>query len=109
MAQAKEALELLSREPSAEALAESRLKGQVYLQLELGAARTEGEAIGRAEGEAIGRAEGEVVALREGITAIVDLLALELSDAQRGELAKGDRARLRAILAHLRDQRSWPV
>jgi predicted transposase/invertase (TIGR01784 family) len=58
MQKAKEALDLLSAEPSAQELARQREFGMIGYQLDLQAARRQGEAAGRADGELKGRANG---------------------------------------------------
>jgi len=50
-----------------------------------------------------GRKEG----LREGVEVLCDVLGIELTDERRRELANLDAAKLAALLARLRERRSW--
>jgi len=45
--------------------------------------------------------------LREGVTALCQVLGIELTDERRRELADLDTARFAALLARLRERRSW--
>jgi predicted transposase/invertase (TIGR01784 family) len=100
MADAKDALERLSEDPGARAMAEARKKAEVYHMLRDGQSREEG----RAEG----RAEARSSALREMISGFAELMSLPLTPERERELADADIERLEAIATHLRTHRAWP-
>jgi predicted transposase/invertase (TIGR01784 family) len=64
--QAKDALDSLSADPRARAVAEMREMALISYNLHLSAAKEEGEAEGRAKGEAEGRAKGEAEGRAKG-------------------------------------------
>jgi predicted transposase/invertase (TIGR01784 family) len=96
MAEAKKALERLSSDPDARALAEARLKAQVYLTLRDKQSREEG------------REEGASAELREAIHGLCEVLGLAWTEERRRESTTADVDRLREIAAHLRKHRDWP-
>ncbi len=104
MAEAKSALEILSREPSAQRIAEMRRNAKIERQLD----RAEDRAEGVREGEAKGLREGEAKGLREAVRTASELLGIELDEARERELAGVDEAGLRALLTHLETARAWP-
>jgi predicted transposase/invertase (TIGR01784 family) len=54
-----------------------------------------------------GREEGREDGLRQGVEALCGVLGIELSDEQQRELASMDAAGLAALLARLRQKKSW--
>src|SRR5262249_48335433 len=110
MAEAKEALERLSAEPSAQALAEARERAEVYKALYAQAVREEGREEGRQEGREEGRQEGREEgrgALRASVLRLAGTLGVAV-DAHRNELESATFERLQAILDHLVLHRTWP-
>lgn len=92
MAEAKTALETLSREPSAQRIAEMRREAEMFRRIE------------RAEDLAEGRAEG----LAEGIVALCDALGIELSAPRRTALDGWTADQRRAALEWLKVHHEWP-
>jgi predicted transposase/invertase (TIGR01784 family) len=91
--QATEALDRLSADPQARALAEQRELALISYQLDLGKVHAqgiaEGEAKGRAEGEAKGRAEGEAKGRAEGkAETLRKLLTLKFGQLPEGALRR---------------------
>lgn len=54
-----------------------------------------------------GREEGREEGLREAVEMFCDVLGIDLTDERRRELTDLDAAELRALLARLRERRSW--
>jgi hypothetical protein len=100
MAEAKHALEILSREPSAQRIAEMRREAEIARRLD----RAEDRAQGRAEGLAEGRTEG----LRLAIEGLCAVLGIELVGARVAQLDSWGDRQLEAAYQSLRDQRRWP-
>ena len=96
IAQANEALERLSQDPTARFLAQWREDQLRLLQVE------------RAEVRRLGREEGREEALRAAIEALAEVLAIELPPPRRATLAAMRGAELTALLEHLRRERGWP-
>jgi predicted transposase/invertase (TIGR01784 family) len=84
--QATEALDRLSADPQARALAEQRELALISYQLDLGKVHAQGRAEGRAEGEAKGRAEGKAETLRK-------LLTLKFGQPPEGALLRMNAAK----------------
>jgi predicted transposase/invertase (TIGR01784 family) len=91
MAEAKTALEMISAEPSAQALAEMRERARILTRLRDKEAREEG------------RREG----LRSSILVLARAVGLD-PEPLESELESADAARLEAILRHLAERRAWP-
>lgn len=98
MADAKHALEFLSREPSAQRIAEMRREAEIMRKLD----RAEDLAEGREQGLAEGRKT-----LRESIETLCRAFGIELDVARRAELEGLDTAGLRARLEDLAQSRLW--
>jgi predicted transposase/invertase (TIGR01784 family) len=62
---------------------------------------------GRQEGLQEGRQEGRQEGLRQGVEALCQVLGIELTEERRAELAGLGIAELEALLARLRERRSW--
>lgn len=92
MAEAKHALETLSREPSAQKIAELRRDAEIFRRLE------------RAQDLREGRAEGLAVA----ILSVCEVLGLEVSEARQRELSEWSEEQRHAALGWLKTHRSWP-
>lgn len=104
MAAAKEALEVLSREPSAQRLAQYREDAEIERRIERAFERSEGREEGRAEGLA------KVCAtLRESIVTLCGAFGLPVDEARRARLERADEPTLRAWFQHLAAHRDWPV
>lgn len=95
MAKAKEALDILSAEPSARELARQRELALWTYRFEMAVSRQEG------------RAEGEQ-ALRVAVEGLCDLLELELSAERRERLARMTLEELRQLHEGLLHERRWP-
>ncbi len=120
MAEAKSALEILSREPSAQRIAEMRRDAKIERRLDRAADRAEGLREGEAkglregkteglrEGKTEGLREGEAKGLREAVRTACELLGIALDEARERELAGVGEGGLRALLAHLKTARAWP-
>ena len=104
MAEAKSALELLSREPSARRIAEMRRDAEIERRLD----RAEDLDEGREQGLEQGRAEGLTEGLRKAIVAVCGVLDIELDSARTTAIATADEVTLSAWLDHLRRTRRWP-
>lgn len=104
MAAAKEALEVLSREPSAQRLAQYREDAAIERRLDRAADRKEG----RAEGLAEGRAEG-LSALRASLLSLCAAFAVPVDEARRAAVAGADVAQLQAWFDHVLSHHAWPV
>lgn len=96
MAQAKQALEILSREPSAQQIAELRREAEIARRLD------------RAEDRAEGRAEGRADGLREAIRRYCRLRSVTLDEAREARLRSIDEAELETLLEQLFAHGSWP-
>lgn len=96
MAEAKTALETLSREPSAQRIAEMRREAEMFRRIE------------RAEDLAEGRAEGRAEGLAEGIVALCDAFSIDLTAARRTALDGWTAEQRRAALAWLKIHHEWP-
>ncbi len=92
MSEAKHALEVLSREPSAQRIAELRREAEIARRLD------------RAEDLAQGREEG----MRVTIIKLCRSLGLELSGARAAELEGWNEAQLDAAVDWLLNERTWP-
>jgi hypothetical protein len=92
MADAKHALEILSREPSAQRIAEMRREAEIARKLD------------RAED----LAEGREQALRKSIAAFCHAFAIEVDEQRRAALEALDEAGLAALLDKLYALRAWP-
>ena len=79
--QATDALDRLSADPQARALAEQRELALISYQLDLGKVHAQGEAKGRAEGEAKGRAEGRAEGKVETVRKLLTLKFGQLPEA----------------------------
>lgn len=104
MADAKHALEILSREPTAQQLAELRREAEVETRLERMVNLAEGRKLGREEGLVEGRAE----LAREGIERMCRALNIELSPERVALLVSRSGAELEAAFDWLIEHRSWP-
>ncbi|MBI2393986.1 MAG: Rpn family recombination-promoting nuclease/putative transposase [Deltaproteobacteria bacterium] len=96
MAEAKHALEILSREPSAQRIAELRREAELARKLD------------RQEALAEGREQGRAEATRANIESVCRALAIELDHARRADLAALDEAGLVALLEAILARRAWP-
>ena len=105
LSQAKDALDRLSADPDARIRAEMRELALISYELDIGAARDEGEARGRAEGEARGRAEGEARGRAEGETSGRAQMMLHLLALKFGELSDDSRQRVGRATAD--DLQTW--
>lgn len=101
MAEAKHALEILSREPSAQRIAEMREEAELMRRLD----RAEDLAEGREQGLADGRRLG----LLRSIEAVCRAFGIELDDERRTSLAALDEPALTAFLDSLCERRTWPL
>lgn len=99
MAEAKTALEFLSREPSAQRIAEMRREAEMFRRME----RAEDLAEGHARGLAEGRAEG----LAETIVLLCEVLGIEL-DGRRTLIDGWNEEQRRRAVDWLRTHRTWP-
>ncbi|MBI2391156.1 MAG: Rpn family recombination-promoting nuclease/putative transposase [Deltaproteobacteria bacterium] len=124
MAEAKYALEVLSREPSARRIAELRREAEIARRLDraedLAQGRAEGRDLGRAEGRDLGRAEGHELGLAEGrergradatrahIESFCRASGIELDDERRSALDALDEVGLATLLDALFARRAWP-
>ena len=82
----------------------------IAIQNERGAlavAEQRGREEGLREGEQRGLREGEQRGQRQAVEALCEVLGIELTDERRRELANLDGARLVALMARLRERRSW--
>jgi hypothetical protein len=104
MAEAKSALEILSREPSAQRIAEMRREAEIARRLD----RADDRAKGRAEGRVEGRAEGEIDSLRETIHSLCRAFAIDLDDARRERLHQASADDLRRLRDAILERRVWP-
>jgi predicted transposase/invertase (TIGR01784 family) len=100
MAEAKHALEVLSREPSAQRIAEIRREAEIARKWD----RAEDRAEGREEGLIDGRDQG----LRTAIEATCRSLSITLDEEQRASLAALHETELLALLDALLRDRAWP-
>ncbi|MBI2395027.1 MAG: hypothetical protein HYV09_35985 [Deltaproteobacteria bacterium] len=100
MADAKHALELLSREPSAQRIAEMRREAEIARRLD--------RAEDLAEGREQGLGEGRRAALRDTVESFCSASGIELDDERRATLASLDEAGLAALLDALFARRAWP-
>lgn len=100
MAQAKQALEILSREPSAQQIAEMRREAEIARRLD----RAEDRAEGRAEGRVEGRAEG----LRQAVRTYCSQRAIELDEPREARLRTANEAELEGMLEQLFSHANWP-
>lgn len=87
--------EFLSREPSAERIAEMRREAEILRRLDRAIERTEARKLGREQG------------LRESIEVLCRALGIELDAARREELRALDAPALRARLKDLAVSRTW--
>ena len=101
MAEAKHALEILSREPSAQRIAEMRREAEIARRLD----RAEDLAQGRAEG----RAEGAVQNARRNIAKLCVNLGIELAGVRLAQLESWDEKQLDAAFDSLLNRRAWPT
>ncbi len=69
----------------------------------------EGEATGEARGEARGEAKGEAKGLRGAVLDLCEAYGVQVSEAQRAQLASLDLAGLSALRAHLKAHKTWPA
>jgi predicted transposase/invertase (TIGR01784 family) len=100
MAAAKEALEVLSREPSAQRMAQYREDAAIERRLDRADALAEGREEGRVEG---------LVALRGTVLNLCAAFAIPLDDARRAVTEGADLARLKALSDHVLAHRAWPT
>jgi hypothetical protein len=100
MAEAKHALEILSREPSAQRIAELRREAEIARRLD--------RAEDRAEGREEGREQGRIEELRNSIESFCGAFGIELSDERRAALDALDTTGLKALRDALYAQRTWP-
>ena len=107
MSKAKEALDLLSAEPTVQELARQRELAQWTYRFEMGMSRKEGLEEGRAEGLDAGRAEGEG-ALRAAVEAMCRALGLSLDDERRQRLATMTLDQLAQLVQSLGTDGRWP-
>jgi len=103
MADAKHALEVLSREPSAQRIAEMRREAEIMRKLD----RAEDLAEGREQGLAEGEARARIAKQRANIEALCRAFGIELNDERRAELYTLDEAALDARLQELAQLRTW--
>jgi predicted transposase/invertase (TIGR01784 family) len=96
MGKAKEALDILSAEPSAQELARQRERAQWTYEFEMAMARKEG------------REEGREETLRVAVGALCEVLGVELDDARREVLGRMEFADLQRLHETLRTRRGWP-
>ncbi|MBI2395020.1 MAG: hypothetical protein HYV09_35950 [Deltaproteobacteria bacterium] len=135
MADAKHALELLSREPSAQRIAEMRREAEIARRLDraedLAEGREQGLVEGREEGLVEGREQGRVegreqgliegrmqalvetrehqlASLRGTVESFCSASGIELDGERRATLASLDEAGLKALLDALFARRAWP-
>jgi flagellar biosynthesis/type III secretory pathway protein FliH len=108
MADAKHALEILSREPTAQQLAELRREAEVETRLERNANLKEGRRLGREEGRAQGRVEGRAELARETIERMCRSLGIALTAERVEQLEAWTEAELQAAIDWLFEHRSWP-
>ncbi len=128
MDKAKQALDRVSADPTAQELARLAENARVTQRLELSAAYTEGREVGREEGLDQGRAQGLEQGLelgleqgleqgraqgleqgvRRSVESICEVLAIPLDMARREHLAALDLAGLQALQQALLRDRSWP-
>ncbi|MBI2388106.1 MAG: Rpn family recombination-promoting nuclease/putative transposase [Deltaproteobacteria bacterium] len=104
MAEAKHALEVLSREPSAQRIAELRREAEIARRLD----RAEDRADGRAEGLAEGRERGRAEAIRASIESFCRTFGIDLDDGRRARLDAFNEVELTALLDTLFATRAWP-
>jgi hypothetical protein len=99
MADAKHALELLSREPSAQPIAEIRREAEIARKLD--------RAEDLAEGREHGLAEGRVQKARANIAVLCRAFGIELDAERRAELEALAEAALAARFEDLAKYRAW--
>ncbi|MEM9462252.1 MAG: hypothetical protein AAGF11_49315, partial [Myxococcota bacterium] len=79
---------------------------------EIAAIEAASKAAGLRDGKAAGLRDGKTAGLREGtlkgITALCDVLEIQLDTERRAQLDRLDVAGLDALLGHLRTERRWP-
>ena len=108
MAEAKQALEILSREPSAQRIAEMRREAEIARKLDRAEDLAEGREQGLAEGRELGLAEGRQRTLRKNIEGFCSAFGIALDDERRATLEALDEAGLAALLDQLYVRRAWP-
>ena len=106
--EAKGALERLSADPAAKALARQRELAMATYRIEMAAALREGKEEGLREGEAKGLREGEAKGLRVAIEDLCEALGIPLDDVRRGEIAASDASALAALRAEIKRTKGWP-
>ena len=104
MAEAKQALETLSADPDAQALAEARRDAKVVRSEYLKQVRKEGLAEGRAEGRVEGRVEGLASALGQFAAAI----GLPVPPERRAHWLTMTPAELERLAKHVFEHKAWP-
>ena len=111
MGKAKEALDLLSADPTVQELARQRELAQWTYRFEMGMSRKEGIEEGRAEGRAegleAGRAQGEA-AVRALVETTCEALGVPLDDERRQRLATMKLEQLEQLAQSLRTDKRWP-
>jgi len=107
--------EALSEHPFIDALEAARTAGftaaewdayilsGIALQNERGAL-----AFAERRGRELGLKDGREIGLREGVDALSGVLGIEMTEERRRELSRLDVAGLEALLAHLKQRKSWP-
>jgi len=107
MTDAKHALEFLSREPSAQRIAEMRREAEITRKLDRAEDLAEGREQGLTEGREQGLTEGREQGLRDSIEVLCRALGIELDAARRAELEGLDAAGLGARLEDLARSGTW--
>ena len=79
------------------------------VQAEIRKIQAEGERLGKAEGERLGKAEGERLGLRVAVRDLCEVLGITLTAEQQAQIDSLDLDGLRALRAHLKSARAWPV
>ena len=98
--EAHTALERLSADPAARALARDREMAMATYRIEMAAAISEGEAKGKAEGKAEG--------LRVAIDSLCEVLGIALDQTRAAELASCSPSELEVLIARLKRLKRWP-
>ncbi|MBK7399689.1 MAG: Rpn family recombination-promoting nuclease/putative transposase [Myxococcales bacterium] len=108
MAEAKQALETLSADPDAQALAEARRDAKVVRSEYLKQVRKEGLAEGLAEGRAEGRVEGRVEGLASALDQFAAAIGLPVPPERRAHWLTMTAAELERLATHVFEHQAWP-
>jgi predicted transposase/invertase (TIGR01784 family) len=112
MTTAKDALQELSSDPTAQRLARERetavLMHRHLINSSLEQGREEGRTEGRVEGRAEGRVEGRVEGLMVAVHLASEMLDIEIDTVKEQQLASLTCDQLAALVEHLKTDRRWP-